>query len=159
MYGQTDVMCALDADIIVLDNPPQYGTSKYMCKLDSRSTIPLYVTDANGRILASKLSELFYSGVDVCVKHMAENGKQFGKLHPFKQSLVWCDKVSRLQLMWNGQEFKNMLISVDLAVCVLVDKAIVLKVEDWSINDLEINQHYLVCNAPFIATELLRATA
>ena len=63
-----------------------------------------------------KLARLFYAGVDYALKKLVCSGRRFDKLRLFKHSLILCEKISKLQFLWGGQEFQNMMIIVDLAV-------------------------------------------
>ena len=101
----------------------QLSLNNYQCLIDtSRDGLREWINDTNGYVHAARLATLFYHGVEVAMSKIIESGESFDNLRLFKQSLILCDKVSRLQLMWNGQQFKNMMISVDLAVTFRIAK-------------------------------------
>ena len=63
-----------------------------------------------------KIASAFYTVLNRVLGELNETEAKFGRLFLHKQTLLFADKVSRLQLLWKGDCFHNMVVYVDMAI-------------------------------------------
>ena len=70
------------------------------------------------------LALLFYHGVEYALKTLLDPQQQTGsrRITLFKSPLIFGDKISRMQMVWNGPQIQNLSISVDLVVGVAITR-------------------------------------
>ena len=98
----------------------------YICMLDAmeRNMDPYKDIDErysvfeqhSGTYDVVKIATAFYTMLNGILNEISETGAKFGRLFLHKQTLLFADKISRLQLLWKSDHFCNMVVYVDMAI-------------------------------------------
>ena len=114
-----DFICKITSDAIVGKLPKRskeikvYHVYSYDARFDN-------IKDRDGCIEVVKFAATFYAAIDTTIKYL-HSVRTFGNLEMCPNSLLLHDKISRLQLQWNGEFFHHMDVYVDLVPAVEAD--------------------------------------
>ena len=101
----------------------------------------MVLSDGDGNLVPVRLAIFFYTGLQCALNKLVKSETRYGELHLFNQTLVVSDKISKLQLLWQGKHYRNLMISVDLVPCYRIERK---NAKSLPLG-MQCNDYFLIC--------------